>query len=88
MTAVTTTNIEYIDGGGADGSNFGHSATSLLGFFGTTPVVQQTAGTAAPAIDPAVSGSTLVASLQSIAIGAASLANANRTALVNLGLIA
>ena len=70
----------------SDGYIIGQSATEKLGFFGATPVVQQTLGSAAPAIDPTVSGSALVASIHSIAIGAASLANANRTILSNLGL--
>ena len=35
--------VEYLDNGNDDGTNFGQSATSKIGFYGlTTPVAQQT----------------------------------------------
>lgn len=76
---------QQLTDGRPDGAVIGRS-DDKLGFFGATTVVKQTLGSAAPAIDPTVSGSAIVASIHSIAIGAASLANANRTVLSNLGL--
>ena len=76
--------IEYV-GTSVDGVAIG-TTTGKIGFFAKAPVVKQTLGAAAIAIDPEVSTSTLVASLHSIAISAASLANANRLVLANLGL--
>ena len=75
----------YVSSGDSEGTSFGQSGEKIS-FFGATPVVKQTLGSAAPAIDPTTSGSAIVASIHSIAIGAASLANANRTVLSNLGL--
>ena len=87
MANTNAAGIEYIGNGNSSGTVIGRTATETIGFFGTTPVAQQSvAATAAPAIDPTVSGSALVASIHSIAIGAASVANANRTLLTNLGL--
>ena len=67
-----------------DGEKWGTSA-SLLSVYGKTPIAQQTAPTAAPAVDPTVSGCALLASVQSIAIGAASLGNAIRQDLIDFG---
>jgi len=71
---------------GPDGSRMGKASTDLISFLGATPITQKTTGTAAPAIDPTTSGSALVASIHSIAIGAASLANVNKAVLTSFGL--
>lgn len=55
-----------------DGLKIGEAVTDKVGFFGVTPVVQQAAAGQAAATDAAT---------------ALTLANAMRTALVNLGLI-
>lgn len=78
--------VTYIGDSNPDGSLMGAESTDKIGFLGATPVTQQSTGTAAPSTDPTVSTSTLVASLQSIAIGAASLANVNKAILTALGL--
>lgn len=78
--------IKYLDDGGASGTVLGKATTDKIGFFAATPVAQQTSGTTAPAVDPGANTSALVASIQSIAVAAASLANANKTTLDNLGL--
>ena len=43
--------VEYLDNGNDDGTNFGQSATSKIGFYGlTTPVAQQTITVTATAV--------------------------------------
>jgi len=91
--------VKYIGESESDGVCLGQAATDKLGFYGTTPVVQPTAaaqaaitdgstGTAAPTngIQPltATYNSTLL--INAIATIAAAV-NAQRTALVNLGLM-
>ena len=85
MANTNPAGVKYLSDNNSDGTIVNHSGESI-GFFGTTPVAVQTLGSAAVAIDPTASGSALVASIHSIAISAASLANANRTVLSNLGL--
>jgi len=75
-----------ISDGNPDGQSLGQSSSDKISFLGNTPIAQQTAGTAAPEIDPTVSGSALVQSIHSIAIGAASLANVNAQILASFGL--
>ena len=75
----------YNSAGDSDGTCFGQSGEKI-GFFGATPVVVQTLGTAAPTAQPAPSSSAIIASVQSLAAAACSLANANRLVLSNLGL--
>ena len=76
--------VQQITDGNPDGALMGRS-DDLIAFLGNTAIAQQTAGTAAPEIDPTTSGSTLVASIHSIAIGAASLANVNAQVLASFG---
>ena len=78
--------VKELSDEGASGSRLGTASTDLISFLGATPITQQTAGTAAPEVDPTVSGSALVASIHSIAIGAASLANVNAQILASFGL--
>lgn len=85
MANTLAAGVQEISDGGPDGTRYGQSSTELIGFLGATPVAQQTPGTAAPEIDPTVSGSALVASVHSIAIGAASLANTNAAVLASFG---
>lgn len=77
--------IQEVSDQGADGARFGKASTDLIAFLGATPIAQKSPGTAAPEIDPTVSGSALVASIHSIAIGAASLANVNAAILASFG---
>jgi len=77
--------IQELGDGGPSGTRMGTASTDLISFLGGTPITQQTAGTAAPEIDPTTSGSALVASIHSIAIGAASLANVNAQILASFG---
>lgn len=77
----------YLDIGGADGSGIGKATTSKIFFFDATPVTQQTAGTSVTAENLGGSpDSAYVASMESLVVATASLANANATTLTNLGL--
>jgi hypothetical protein len=67
---------KQLSDGRPDGLLAGKSATDKVGFFGATPVVQQTAPAAL------TTTSSTVASSVSVAVGEI------RTALVNLGLMA
>jgi hypothetical protein len=68
--------VEYLDKGNDDGTNFGQSTTSKIGFYGlTTPIVQ-------PTVVFAATSSTTVAA--SVAADLYALC----AALDNLGLIA
>ena len=78
--------VKELSDEGESGTRLGTASTDIISFLGATPITQKTTGTAAPAIDPTVSGSALVASIHSIAIGAASLANANKAILTSFGL--
>ena len=78
--------IQELSASTPNGARMGAASTDLIGFLGVTPITQKSAGIAAPQINPAVSGSTLVASIHSIAIGAASLANVNAAILASFGL--
>ena len=69
-----------------DGIQLGGAATSLVSCYGKTPVAQQTAPTIVLSVDPTVSTSALVASIQSIAVYSASLANKIVLALSNFGI--
>jgi len=77
--------IQNLHDGNPLGVTMGAASTDLIGFLGATNIAQQTAGTAAPEVDPTTSGSALVASIHSIAIGAASLANVNAQILASFG---
>jgi len=85
MAAGNNAGIQYLSDGSPSGTVLGDTSSELIAFLGATPIAQQTAGTAAPEIDPTVSGSALVASIHSIAIGAASLANVNAAVLASFG---
>jgi hypothetical protein len=68
--------VEFLDKNNDDGTNFGYSASSKIGFYGlTTPIIQPTV------VFAATSSTTVAASV------AADL-YALTAALVNLGLIA
>ena len=79
-------NYNYLSNGG-DGCIV-NQTSELLGFYGlATPIAQRASYAAVTHIEPAASTSTLVASIQSIAIYAASQANSIRASLVALGLL-
>ena len=85
-TNANLANIKELSDQGTGGTRMGLASTDLIGFLGATPITQRAGGTDAPAIDPTVSTSALVASIQSIAVAAASLANANAATLAAFGL--
>jgi hypothetical protein len=68
-----------------DGDYVGKSG-GKVGFFGVAPVVQRTLNANAAPTQPAASGSTFVASIQSIAVYAATEVDLIKTALRQLGL--
>lgn len=69
---------QYLNDGRSDGAFFGQSATDLIGFFGTTPVVQPS-GAAQDAISTTSSDATTLGLM-------ITLVNKIRTDLVALGL--
>ena len=85
MANTNAAGVKELSDQGDSGTRMGKASTDLIGFLGATPIAQKSPGTAAPAIDPSVSGSALVASIHSIAIGAASLANVNAAVLASFG---
>jgi hypothetical protein len=91
--------IKQLSDGNPSGTQLGQSATDLVGFYGTTPVVQPTAaaqaaitdasgGTAAPTNGvvtiTATYNSTIIANALATVIAQT---NAIRTALVNTGIM-
>ena len=77
--------VQELSDGNPAGVRMGSASTELIGFLGATPINQETAGTAAPAVDPGANTSALVASIQSIAVAAASLANRHASILASFG---
>ena len=69
-----------------DGLYLGKSSTSLVSTYGKTPIAAQTAPTIVLSVDPSVSGSAFVASIQSIAVYSASTVNKVVLALSNFGI--
>lgn len=80
--------VQYLGNNNPDGTSFGQNSLSEISLYGKTPVAQQTAPTVVASIDPTVSSSALVASLQSIAVYAASQVNRIILHLSNLGVYA
>ena len=85
-TNANLSGVKELSVNNPSGSRMGLTSTEKVGFLGATPIAQRAGGTDAPAIDPSVSGSAFVASIQSIAVAAASLANANAATLAAFGL--
>lgn len=95
-STLTMNDAENIAVGSTTGTQIATAATQLLGFFGTTPVAQQTApasltdnsgGTTDDTVE-AVSGSGADAAINNNFAELAEEVNAIRTVLVNLGLAA
>ena len=72
----------------ADGFYVGKTATSLVGFYGATPVVQQTGGTAAVTTTAVTSTSPFGYTTSTQAQAIVTLVNELRAALVTYGLLA
>jgi hypothetical protein len=89
--------IKQLSDGGPDGTQLGQSATDLVGFYGFTPVDQPAATaqsavatTALTTITDIVTTASLTGAFNSVVAAVEALrvlANANRAALVELGLI-
>jgi hypothetical protein len=77
--------VIYLGTNNSDGASLGQNSVSLVSLYGKTPIVQQTAPTIVLSVDPTVSTSALVASLQSIAVYSASTVNRVVLALSNIG---
>lgn len=86
VTPTTTTMVKQLSDGGPDGVSMGQSATDKVSVYNKTPIAQQTAPTIVASIDPAVSGSAFVASIQSLAVYSASLGNQIVLALSKFGI--
>ncbi|MGO9172002.1 MAG: hypothetical protein ACLP7P_08570 [Rhodomicrobium sp.] len=78
-TTYTVTTVRQISDGNPDGCSFGQSPTDKISFYNATPVVQPS-GAAQAAV-------TVTGTAATDAANAIGLANALRTALVNLGVI-
>jgi hypothetical protein len=59
---------EFLDRGNADGTTFGQAATTKIGFYGTTPVVQRSSSnqTTSNVVTSASFGTLQVAQVQEI----------------------
>lgn len=80
--------IKQLSDGGPDGLKVGQSATDKVGFYGTTPVVQQTSQAAVSTSVAIAISSGYGFSTQAQADAIVTLVNALRLAMVNNGLIA
>lgn len=78
--------IEYVGDGSPDGTVFGQSGEKIA-FLGGTPIAQKTVNTIVTSVDPTVSGCAFLASVQSIAVYAASQVNKLTQALQSYALI-
>ncbi len=78
--------IEYIGDGSPDGTTLGQSATEKISLYGKTPIVQQTAPTLVVSVNPTVSGCAFLASVQSLAVYAASLGNLIVQDMIDIGI--
>jgi len=89
--STTRTSIQQLTDGSPAGAQLGRS-DDLIALYGKTPIAQQTAptavdgGTAVQAGGSTGSTSTVIASLQSQALATASLANAMRQDMIDLGI--
>ena len=77
---------QRLDDGNPDGCKIGGAATDKVGFYGATPVVQQSAGTATATT--AATSTTPFGFSEAQANALVAEVNALRTALTNLGLAA
>jgi hypothetical protein len=78
---------EQIGGFMPDGTQFGATA-SLISLYGKTPIAQQTAPAVVTSVNPTVSGCAFLASVQSLAVYAASLSNILVQDLIDIGVYA
>ncbi len=87
MSTTNNAGVQELGDRNADGTRLGKASTGKIGFLGATPITQRSGGTDAPSTRPSgIQYSTLVASVESIAVAAASLANANAATLAAFGL--
>lgn len=84
----STTLIKELGDGGADGVRMGATSSSLISFLGKAPIALVATPTIVLSVNPTVSTSALVASIQSIAVYAASQVNLVILALSKYGLFA
>lgn len=79
---------QQLSNGNPEGSSYGQSATDLIGFYGVTPVAQQSGSAqAALATTAAVTTGGYMFATSAQADGAITLLNEIRSCLVDLGLI-
>ena len=80
--------VRYLDDGNDDGTNFGQSSSSKIGFYGLTTPIVQPALTAAITTAVATSATPYGYATQAQADHIVELANLIRTRLLALGLMA
>lgn len=78
---------QYLGYGSTHDGTIVMDTSGKLGFFGSTPIAQKAVNTIVTSVDPTVSGCAFLASVQSIAVYAASQVNKLVTALESYGLI-
>lgn len=78
--------IEYVGDGSPDGTIFGQSGEKIA-FLGGTPIAQKSVNATVTSVDPTVSGCAFLASVQSIAVYAASQINVMKAAMQSYGLL-
>ena len=87
MADYTTSQLMYVGDGNSAGVIMGRSAADLIGFFGATPVVQQTAAAVSVTTVAATTGGYMFATSTQAAQFLTTI-NQLVTALNNLGLTA
>lgn len=84
---VTTSDVSQVPNNSGGGCQVGASATSLVGFYGATPVVQQVTGGVAATTTAATTTSPWGFATSTQANAIVTLVNGLQTTLINLGLI-
>ena len=88
VSTQSTTLVKELSDQNADGTRLGTTSSDKISFLGKAPVALVATPTVVLAVEPAASGSTFVASIQSLAIYAASQVNLVILALSKYGLFA
>lgn len=88
VSTQATTLVKELSDQGADGSRLGTTSLDKISFLGKAPVSIVATPTVVLSVDPTVSTSTLVASIQSLAVYAASQVNLVILAMSKYGLFA
>lgn len=86
-TLVTTNDTSQVPNNTGGGCNIGASTSSLIGFYGVTPIAQGATGGSAVTTTAATTSSPWGFATSTQANAIVTLVNGLQTALINLGLI-